>query len=149
MVIRKLEESEKQSAIRLVLRVFMEFEAAEYSTEGIENFKNDLANDKFLNSLSMFGAFDGERLTGVVATRNEGGHISLFFVEREYQRRGIGKKLFEKIIQDCRLDKVTVNSSPYAVEIYKRLGFTVTSVEQNFNGIRFTPMVYIVGQQNK
>jgi hypothetical protein len=30
--------------------------------------------------------------------------------------------------------KITVNSSPYAVEIYKKLGFTVVGDEVNENG---------------
>jgi len=35
---------------------------------------------------------------------------------------------------------MTVNSSLYAVEIYRRLGFVDTNTEQIVNGIRFIPM---------
>lgn len=35
---------------------------------------------------------------------------------------------------------LTVNSSPYAVEIYKRLGFVSTDVMQEKDGIIFIPM---------
>ena len=34
----------------------------------------------------------------------------------------------------------TVNSSPYAVEVYRHLGFVPTDTEQLTNGIRYTPM---------
>ncbi|WP_460645598.1 GNAT family N-acetyltransferase [Lacrimispora brassicae] len=37
---------------------------------------------------------------------------------------------------------MTVNSSPYAVEIYHKLGFVDTDTEQLVNGIRFIPMEY-------
>ena len=37
---------------------------------------------------------------------------------------------------------ITVNSSPYAVEVYRHLGFTPTGGEQNIDGLRFTPMKY-------
>jgi len=35
---------------------------------------------------------------------------------------------------------MTVNSSPYAVPIYHKLGFKDTGSEQVVNGLRFTPM---------
>ena len=34
----------------------------------------------------------------------------------------------------------TVNSSLYAVEVYRHLGFVPTDTEQLTNGIRYTPM---------
>ena len=40
------------------------------------------------------------------------------------------------------LIKMSVNLSPYAVPIYRRLGFRDTGAEQVVNGLRFTPMVY-------
>ena len=38
----------------------------------------------------------------------------------------------------------TVNSSPYAHEIYKHLGFFDTDSEQCINGLRFYPMKRIL-----
>ena len=35
-----------------------------------------------------------------------------------------------------------VNSSPYAVDVYHKLGFTDTDKEQMTNGIIYTPMIY-------
>ena len=35
---------------------------------------------------------------------------------------------------------MTVNSSPYAVGIYRKLGFKAVDDEQSVNGLRFTPM---------
>ena len=74
----------------------------------------------------------------MLATRNEGKHIALFFVDARYQRQGIGRQLFESAKQAG----MTVNASPYAVEIYHKLGFVETDKEQVVNGLRFTPMEY-------
>ena len=79
-------------------------------------------------------------------------HISLMFVDKQYQRRGIARRLFETVL-DCRdiVDGnacITVNSSPYVVEIYRRLGFQPTGEERTENGIRFTPMKYVLTEQN-
>jgi hypothetical protein len=37
---------------------------------------------------------------------------------------------------------MTVNSSPYAVNIYHSLGFVDTDIEKVTNGMKYTPMVY-------
>ena len=90
MTVRILREPEMPEAIKLVWEVFSEFEAPEYSAEGVINFKKDIESADFLKLLAVYGAFDGDKLVGVAATRNEGKHISLFFVNKNYHRQGIG-----------------------------------------------------------
>jgi len=46
-------------------------------------------------------------------------------------------------------DVMTVNSSPYAVDIYRRLGFHAISEEQLTDGIRFTPMKCIIQKEDR
>lgn len=82
-------------------------------------------------------------MAGIIATRNNGNHIALFFVNSKYHRQGIGRKLFEVVVQNSTGEKITVNSSPYAVKVYKKLGFVPDSEEQIVDGIRFTPMTYM------
>ena len=67
-------------------------------------------------------------------------HIGGFFVDADYHRRGIGKRLFEAMRQDYAKQVFTVNSSPYAVEVYSHLGFVPTDKEQIADGLRYTPM---------
>ena len=149
MVIRELSENDWKGALELVWTVFSEFEAPEYEPEGIAVFREFIALDSISGMLSagtmhMWGSFEGDVLTGVIATRGP-GHISLFFVRKEYQRRGIARALFAVVEQYCRnlnLNSITVNSSPYAVAVYRRLGFVDTDLETATNGIRFTPMRY-------
>ena len=40
----------------------------------------------------------------------------------------------------------TVNSSPYAVEVYRHLGFVATDAEQCTDGLRYTPMRFEKGE---
>ena len=136
--IKKLNKSQFDAALTLVWEVFLRFEAPDYSREGIEEFHKTICNEDYLRSLTMFGAFIKGSLVGVIATREIGQHITLFFVKEQYQRQGIGKRLFEKV----KKDGMTVNASPYAVPIYQKLGFQTTSDEQCVNGIRFTQMRY-------
>ena len=48
--------------------------------------------------------------------------------------------LFDAMRRDYADQVFTVNSSPYAVEVYRHLGFTPTDTERLANGIRYTPM---------
>ena len=57
-------------------------------------------------------------------------------------RRGVGRKLFETALSGSSSETITVNSSAFAVGIYRRLGFTAVAEEQTSNGLRYTPMIY-------
>jgi GNAT superfamily N-acetyltransferase len=142
MFTRELQPEEYGAALELAWQVFQRFEAPDYSTEGIESFQKSIGDPAFLTIIRCYGAFDGEHLVGMIATRSEGAHIALFFVDEAYHRRGIGRSLFALVLRNALTDTITVNSSPYAVQVYERLGFTATLPEQLRDGIRYTPMVY-------
>ena len=80
---------------------------------------------------------------GVLAARNHGGHIALFFVKGAYHRQGIGRRLFAHLLQDSPASAISVNAAPYAVPVYRRLGFAQTDAEQVRDGIRYTPMLFL------
>lgn len=141
MKIMAIASKEYGEAFELVNKVFDEFEAPEYPQEGVRSFKNSLKDKNYLSQLKIYAAYDGERVIGVIATRNNATHIALFFVDKEFQGRGIGRKLFELALADNCMDFMTVNSSPYAVKIYRNLGFTPIAEEKTDGGIRYTPMV--------
>lgn len=142
--IKKIEKANRDQAISLVLAVFIQFEAPDYSSEGIETFKNTaLYNEEFWNTLEVYGAFTEERLIGIIATRSHGSHIALFFVDGNYHKQGVGKKLFQVIVEKCTGNEITVKSSPYAVAVYRRLGFIEMEGGQNINGLRFIPMKFL------
>jgi len=143
MEIRKLEDFEINGALGLIWRTFVEFESPDYEEKGVETFKACLSDREFLKKLTFYGALDDGQLVGVISTRNGGNHIAQFFVLKEQHRKGIGRKLFEFILPYSTGEKITVNSSPYAVGIYRRLGFAPIDGEQTVDGIRFTPMEYI------
>ena len=67
-------------------------------------------------------------------------HIALFFVDGKYHKRGIGRKLYQYAIKQNNTGYFTVNSSPYAHEVYKHLGFEDTDEKQSVNGLIFYPM---------
>ena len=139
--IRRLTADEIPAAAELMWEVFLQFEAPEYPEEGIRTFRANLDDHEKLGKLRFYGAFDDDTLIGTICVR-EPQHIGGFFVRADYHRRGIGRALFETMAADYAEQTFTVNSSPYAVDIYRHLGFTATDSEQLKDGIRYTPMVY-------
>lgn len=61
-------------------------------------------------------------------------------VNKEYQGKGIGRKLYQYAVKQNNKGYFTVNSSPYAHEVYKHLGFEDTDEKQSVNGLIFYPM---------
>lgn len=143
MVIKKIGENEIKDALDLVLRVFMQYEAPDYSDEGVETFKKSAVyNEDYIDSIAMYGAYENDKIVGVIATRNNDSHIALFFVDGQHHQKGIGKRLFQTVLDLSLADEITVNSSPYAKEVYHHLGFEDTASEQITDGIRYIPMIY-------
>lgn len=140
--IRPLESHELEAALSLAWRVFSEYESPDYSPEGTEEFRKCLHDENYLAGIEYYGAFDGERLVGLLGIRPDRCHICFFFVDGEYHRRGIGTRLFGRMLEDRPGRNITLNSSPYGLPFYKRLGLIPVTAEQTVNGIRFTPMVY-------
>ena len=87
--IRKLNKKEIESALNMVWKVFLEYEAPDYTQEGIDEFYKSIHDENYLSMLSVYGAFSNGELVGVIATRNSGKHIALFFVDGKYHRQGI------------------------------------------------------------
>lgn len=140
ITIKELDAKEIPEALDLVWQVFMAYEAPDYTNEGVEEFYKSIHDVRYLAQLQIFGAFAADKLVGVIASRCAGSHIALFFVDGAYQRQSIGRRLLEALLELCSSDTMTVNSSPYAVSIYHKLGFYDTDQEQVINGLRFTPM---------
>lgn len=142
LIIRPLQKEETASALRLAWQVFTEYESPDYTPEGTAEFKKAINDKQYLEGISYYGAFDKDKLAGVLGIRKDKAHICFFFVDGAYHRRGIGTKLFNRMREDYAGKVITLNSSPYGLPFYQALGFTETDCEQTVNGIRFTPMVF-------
>ena len=145
MEIIKLEKGHLDEALRLVWDTFLRFEAHDYSEEGVKTFYDFISDKNAVGSLDFFGAFENGSLLGVIAVRNM-CHITLFFVSAENQRKGIGRRLWEHV-RDMGGERFTVNSSPYAVPVYLKLGFAPLGGEKTTDGMRYTPMEYVISSR--
>jgi GNAT superfamily N-acetyltransferase len=143
---RFMEKGEEAKVCSLIEKVFNEFVAPDYGTEGINEFF------KFANPLALAGrtgsgqvvfvAEHGTDLVGIIEMR-ECEHIAMLFVTHRGQ--GIAKELINRALEECckrksGIKRITVNSSRFAEPVYSRMGFKATGPFQEKNGIKFVPM---------
>ena len=79
--------------------------------------------------------------------RSNKTHINLVFTKKEYHRQGVATAIFNYLLEDLlkenpNLKEITLNSSPYGLPFYLKIGFIPLSDEQETDGIRYTPMKY-------
>ena len=146
--VKQLLNNEKDEALLFAKRVFIESEDDSYTKKGIETFCNFVDNKKITKSFKVYGAFEDNVLKGLIATDRRKKHISLFFVDKDSQGKGIGKELMSIIINKNENSYITVNSSRYGVPIYEKLGFVKIEDEKEQDGLKFTPMKLILKFNN-
>jgi ribosomal protein S18 acetylase RimI-like enzyme len=148
VVIRQISPGEDEAVSALVDRVFHHDVAPLYSPEGGAEFLRYATasglRDRQRRGHIVLVAIQQGLLAGMIELRGY-GHISLLFVDLTRQREGIGRQLLREALRLCRAQpspavEITVNSSPNAVEAYRRFGFQPTGEFQVKNGIGFVPM---------
>lgn len=150
--IRNAYREEWQDAMALAWKTFLRFEADVYSPEGVKNFENFITDSTLyrmfvMGAYQMFVAVEHSRLVGMITLRDT-THISLLFVDEAYHRQGIGRGLIGYLADYLRTEvgaeRVTVNSSPYGVGFYHKMGFRDIRPEETKDGIIYTPMEFIL-----
>lgn len=150
--IRSAYRNEWQDAMALAWKTFLRFEADVYSPEGVKNFENFITDSTLyrmfvMGAYQMFVALDRDKLVGMITLRDL-AHISLLFVDEAYHRQGIGRGLIGYLAEYLRMEvgaaRMTVNSSPYGVGFYHKMGFRDIRPEETRDGIIYTPMEFIL-----
>ena len=144
--IEELKLENLEEAIRVIEITFLKFEAPDYSKEGVENFfkfaNYETIKEHLNRNMKMYVAKVNKKIVGVIGYRDN-SHINLLFVLEEYQHNGIAKALYNLVIENCKnstTKSVTVNSSPYAHNVYLKFGFIDDNQMQEVDGIKFYPM---------
>lgn len=136
----------------LAWKTFLKYEASDYTREGVESFR-DFITDSALYRMFLAGSYElivameGKRMIGMITARG-GGHVSLLFVDEIYHRKGVGRALMQYLcnylLTEVGVSKVTVNAAPYGLGFYHKLGFRDTGLEMQQDGIRYTPMEFVL-----
>lgn len=148
ITIRLAEAKDWDAAMGVAWITFQQIAEEVSSPEGRENFKEGLTSTQaYINFLQggcpLFCAYHGRKVVGMLTLGGE-AHISLLFVKKEFQRRGIGTGLIKTCISYCRergAHTLTVHASAGGIPFYESNGFEIDGVEQLDRGIKYTPMI--------
>lgn len=149
MQICKIGPDKLHEALELVWQVFEKYEVPDYEEMGVQTFRHFIDYHNMVEKINhgemrFWGCYLRNYLVGVIALR-EGQHISLLFVRDKFHHLGIAGNLVRMAVSQVEMEEpkvraVTVNSSPYAVGFYEKMGFRALGPEQKADGIRFTSM---------
>ena len=96
-------------------------------------------------NMLYFKTGQGQQLAGVIALRDN-AHLYHLFVAPAFQGKGLSRMLWEHVHAMARshgnAGHFTVNSTPHAIPVYERFGFTATGPQVETKGIAFVPMRY-------
>ncbi len=65
----------------------------------------------------------------LVDESNRAGEVHAFFIDPDWQRKGIGRLLWQKLVEQAKakqLEQLHLDADPFAVPFYEALGFEVT-----------------------
>ncbi len=116
------------SSVKLVWETMKEFNQIKDCMKNNEFAKkffiNEVVEDYLDDKLFLIGAFIDNQVVGVIGSMDN--YINFFFVKKEYQNKKIGKKLMYTMLENLKQkysDAIEVDSSSYAINIYKNFGF--------------------------
>lgn len=119
VLIRRMKNGEEGIVCRLAVEVFSEFVAPLYTQDGVSEFLRyidpDLMSKRAKSNHFVLMAESDNRLVGIIEVRDF-NHISLLFVLRESQRKGIAKQLLNEALNTSRS---TILICPISVFIHR------------------------------
>ena len=105
-----------------------------YQSVGWTNYleRTDILEEGYANSLCVLGAYDDDRLIGII--RAVGDRRTIVFVQDiivlpEYQRRGIGTKLLKAVMdkyKDVYQMELLTDNTEKTKAFYRSVGFTAS-----------------------
>lgn len=147
-VVKQADPRDWEAAIGVAWITFQQIAEQVCDEEGAREFRDGLTSTQFYidflqGKYPLFCAYQGKKVVGMLTLKGT-AHISLLFVKKEYQRRGIGTELLEACRAYCREhggSSLTVNAAATGLSFYLANGFTASAGERFEGGIRFTPMI--------
>lgn len=147
---RFMQSEEAEAVVALVNHSFDKFVAPDYTEQGCREFKkyNTVAalQKRLKENHCVLLAVADDAILGMIELA-EYKHISMLFIAEDSFRQGIGRELVNRAfdiarLQDSYASRITVYSTPFAVQAYEKYGFVRDSEEQEENGLRFIPMTF-------
>lgn len=154
LTIRSARAEDSETISALILRVARTQLRNEFTQDGWELFLRLMStqtlsalitNERFCYWLASLDSESDSKIIGLLASR-DANHVFHFFVDPDYQKRGVGKFLWRHYLFHLTGESpqlVTVKASDYAINFYKKLGFTIVQPRQIEKGLAYTLMHFV------
>lgn len=142
---------------RLILKTSLTYNRDNYKFKGILMLLYSLTIENIIyrinNNHKMIVAMKGKEVVGIIEIELSYFYkcgITSFYVKEKYQHKGIGKKLFSYAINKCIEENkdakyIYINSTDYALPIYKKLG-CIEETKIYFSFANYTTLKYRLRQ---
>lgn len=148
VIVKPAEARDWEMAMEVAWVTFRQNASRVGNEEGSINFRQGITStqlyiDFLQGKCPLFCAYDGRKVVGMLSLRDS-AHISLFFIQKEYQGRGIGTRLLNFCLEFCRkngIEELTVNAASTGMFFYRAKGFQTTGEERFEGGLWATPMI--------
>lgn len=128
--------------MEILIKEYIEYNEEEilhlYQSVGWINYVNNpkMLRNAYANSLKILGAYESEKLVGIIRTVGYGSsivYIQDIVVLPEYQRQGIGRTLLKEILeryQNVYQKILFTDNTERTIRFYKSVGFEMdTDIE--------------------
>ena len=143
--LRKAIPEDAKAISELMVPLVKEFISYEYTDQGtavmLKSMTPEIIRSNIEQSYKYFVAEERNRIIGVLGFK-QGYHLFHCFVNKKYHRKRLGKRLWQHWLAGSKPERVTVNSSKYAIKFYQALGFKSNHEIFEKNGVICYPMVY-------
>lgn len=82
-----------------------------------------------------------KKIVGLLTIKDK-NQIFHLFVDSNYHKKGIAKKLWEFTKNSYVIENMKVNASLYAIKVYESFGFVKQGEEKLFKELRYQPMIH-------
>lgn len=153
--IRKATLADAENVSQFICRLSKKYITPEFSAEGQKCLLESMTPDairQYMQTGYRYRVVEAHgKLIGVVAIKDN-SHLYHLFVDDEHHQKGIAGSLWQAAMEDClsrgNPGEFTVNSSSYALGVYKRFGFIIQGVPELKDGVIYTPMKLDIRRQD-
>ena len=147
MFIRRATTDDAPAISDLIRPLAEKYIAGDFSPEGARTLLDSMAPAAIAGYIESGYRYhvaeqDGA-IVGAVAVRDN-RHVYHLFVAEAFQGRGLARRLWHVARHACGHDgnsgEFTVNSSRFAVEMYRKFGFVETGPTETKSGVTYVPM---------
>ena len=142
--IRKIERQDIDQVTMMIKNVHRKSFIGIYSKELIEIFCHKYDLDNFVKRMKTIDYFVAEdlvnnKIVGIIGLQDN--QLRTFFVDPDYQNKGVGGFLFQYLetqAKNRKLKELYLEGSPIGEPIYKHFGFVkIKTLEKQRQGIKY------------